>query len=366
MSKARNIHGFISQCSSEPFILILTYTKPQLDLALIVAEASKHNYIIFNPDIDPIMAMDTERYNMTRMILEYGDLLTIIPLADKIIIFVGEIVQSVPQNFQTALKLALQLRKPVIEVPHGLFQPGFNITDDSQFIVHSSFYYGSNNTLLSLAHKKISWYLPDGVGFPRTLCKNAYPKRILPKYTLITTNTNWYLYSLQDKIQVLTYIRDHAVAHPNELFIWQPHPAEIISNTSNTMPCKYIFNMRPANVLEYGITKDIYFHGIDSTEDLIAYCSRGISTVSTCIIDFEIHRKPIHVFECEGTKNLSDSFESCSLFSSSADLDIPPKQIRTGYLKDFDVQAFDAAVESAVYIEDNTWSTVIEALESLI
>ena len=51
----------------------------------------------------------------------------------------------------------------------------------------------------------------------------------------------------------------------------------------------YIDNLLPPNLFVYGSQYQLKFYGLESTEDLIACCKKGISTVSsTVVLNFTI------------------------------------------------------------------------------
>ncbi|KAB8307384.1 hypothetical protein EH228_15440 [Erwinia endophytica] len=330
-------------------VLYLPCNRSQFEMACIIAKHSKHESYIFIENMEQHIAYlsDSLKEDKVKLFNNLQSLVSFFKDIDKIVVFIGSIQLFLPDYYNQILSAALKLKKPIYEMPHGLFQSGYNLTDSSKIIDNMSYYYGFGENFPSISTKKIWWYGPGGVGYPRTIYKYNYKERILPEFNLITSNTNWYLYSLFDKRLFFKLVFDYAITKPEEIFIWSPHPAELNDNTYSAMISKF----RPKNVLLYGLHNDIYFHNIEGSNDLIPYCKMAISTVSTCLLDYEIHKKKVNLYFNEGTKSIVKKISSVSTFNKIEDILPSPLEISTGLLKEYSPDLFDKIIEETINIE---------------
>ena len=163
--------------------------------------------------------------------------------------------------------------------------------------------------------EQINWFCDEGPGYPRyqQMSLRNNDEAIVPEYTVITTNTNWYMYGHFEQRILFNIIFSLALKNPSEIFIWCPHPAEIQKGS-------LLHNMlavKPQNIFLYGLTKEIYFNGIDTTEDVIKHAANGISTVSSCLLDYEIHETPVMLFESDGLSEIIKSIDVSSSFRTT-------------------------------------------------
>ncbi|WP_239364855.1 hypothetical protein [Snodgrassella communis] len=336
--------------NSEEKVLYLPGNLSQFQMALILAESSKFNSFIFANKYETL-ARDYVNKNSSskvKFFLTETSVADFLPIIDKVVVFFGAVTPFIINSFGKIILTCLRTRTPLYEVPHGLFQTGQNLVDNSRLINTDSFYDGVGENLPSLTNVKLSWYGENGFGYPRTVLKDAYPARVIPKFTLVTSNTNWFLYSLSDKRMFYKVLFDYAKRNSDEIFIWCPHPAELLPNTLSHS----VIEFRPSNLLLYGLHNDIYFYNIESTDDLIPYCEYGISTVSTCLLDYEMHSKRVNIFNCAGVKNLIAAFNHASAFNSSKEISHNAKIINTGMLKNFDALKFDQLLSQEVSKEN--------------
>lgn len=316
------------------YVLYLPLNSSHFKMAKIMAENSKLESFIY---YDGYQSMPSEESWEYRLISNAVTVSAMLPAFTKIVCFIPHISINAPGIYKKIIVTAMQSNISIYEVPHGLFQTGYNLIDDSTSLDITSYYDGIGINLPAVTKKRISWYGDNGIGYPSTMKRDTIQKRILPSFTLISSNTNWYLYSLEDKRKFYTSVFSFAEKNPDSMFIWSPHPAELNAGT-------YTFALRehlPANIHLYGIKEDIYFHGIDCTDDLIPYCEYGISTLSTCLLDYEIYNKPVNIFSCDGTRNIINSLHEFHEFDSDEQLTSNPKNLKTGFLKDYNPEKFD-------------------------
>jgi hypothetical protein len=327
-------------------VLYLPGNNSHLNMSLIFAENSKYeSYVYVNgSDIIARNYLKNNPSSKVKFFLTENSVADFLPLIDKVVVFFGSVTQFAMSNFKKIIFTCLKTKKPLYEVPHGLFQSGQNLVDNANLIDTNSYYDGIGENLPSLTNVKLNWSGENGFGYPRTALKENYKDRILPKFTLVTSNTNWFLYSQSDKRRFYKEIFDYAEKNSNEIFIWCPHPAELMPDTFSYAAMDF----KPNNFLLYGLHNDIYFHGIEGTDDLIPYCDYGISTVTTCLLDYEIHSKKVNIFNCPGVESLIAELTDYYSFSNAEDIRHDAKRIVTGYLKTYDPEQFDKLLSQPV------------------
>lgn len=332
-------------------VLYLPCNKSQFDIALILAERSRYESYIYAEEFDLLARnyLSVNENSKVSFLININSVASFLPVINKIIVFIGSVTPFLSHNFNKIFSLCLKVKKDIYEVPHGLFQSGYNLTDDSKIIDTGSNTEGLGGMLPSMASKKLSWFGPDGFGYPRHLRNMMHKEKILPAFTLITSNTNWYLYAMPDKRAFIKEVFLYAKKHPQEIFIWCPHSAEFSPENFSYVAMEY----RPANILLYGIDKDIYFNDLEGADDLIPYCDYAISTVSTCILDYEIHNKRVNIFSCDGVDDLLKGFISKHCFNKSSQISKDISEIRTGLLEYFDAEKFDKLISQSINHNDS-------------
>ncbi|NIE73917.1 hypothetical protein F3J45_05590 [Pantoea sp. Ap-967] len=315
-------------------VLYIATNASQIEMACLMSEGSRYKSIIYSEGFDFFEC--SQKFKKASFCSSIKNIAAIFKKITRIVTYIGQVNPNIKKEYRALLSSALSLSIPIIELPHGLLQSGYNLDDDSKIIDLSSYYDGIGESLPSIASLRLKWYGDSSVGYPRHL--NAKPaERSLPAYTVITTNTNWFLYSVEDKRNFFNIVWRFAESNPEKLFIWSPHPAETNQHTYSYS----VAALRPANVLMYGLKQDIYFDGIENTNDLIAYCEEGISTVSTCLLEYEIHEKNVKIFSTEGVKKLIDHFDSALVFTTDAEISVPGERLTTGMLEEYNAEKFD-------------------------
>lgn len=323
------------------FILYVAANPSQVEMACAMSESSRFNSYIYSEGFDFYdLSLD---YKRAEFLSSLKNVAAILKRITRIVTYIGQVNSNIRKEYRNLLSAALKLEIPIIELPHGLIQSGYNLDDDSRFIDLSSYYEGIGKSLPSIASMRLTWYGENSVGYPRHNAFKNFKDKIVPRYTVITTNTNWFLYSVEDKRHFFNVVFKFAERNPSRIFIWSPHPAESNEQTYSN----HVIPLRPANVLTYGLTKDIFFDGIEGSNDLIAYCEDGISTLSTCILEYEIHKKNVQVFSTVGVENILSAFTSCKTFESIDELSESSEPVITGMLEDYNNERFDELVAMA-------------------
>ena len=332
-------------------ICYLTQNVSQFYLACLSCIGSKNNYVVFNPDKDLELSVLSEAFDFdssnTQFCFEVNTLTTIVATFDVFITTVGHLSPVMNKEIKAMIDLSNRHKIPIIDVPHGLFQFGHNFWDDSKIINLASSEYGAGGWIDSFCATQINWFKDpqEGPGYPRFTPHLKCKQACVPDFTLITTNSNWYLYDKTWQRSFLAFITDYAFKHSDELIIWSPHPAEI----QNTPAFKnYIENLLPPNLFVYGKQYQLKFYGLECTEDLIANCQKGITTVSTCLVDYELNNKDVLVLSSDSTESLVKSLKNVSAINL-------PDQLRTsvcftkpetGFLFPYNVETFDQIILS--------------------
>ena len=325
-------------------VLYLPYGVGQRNLMIEMAKASSfRSFMLLEiPDIERVSSLNQE----ITFILNSRDALASLEMFSRVVTATSFKTRLLPEGIANIIERSRTLGIPIVDVPHGLFQPARNMTDNSVVIDHASGIHGMGDIIPSFADTSVSWFGEDGVGYPRFQpWKTKNSSLVLPSYTVVTTNTNWYIYSTEDRRRLFHSLFSYMEKNSDRLFIWAMHPSE---NTDGQY-AQIVSNRRPVNCLIYGLLDDILFDGLATTEDLIAHAESGITTLSTCILDYEIHKVPLHVFDCRGSKKLVDSMESVSTFSNEHDLENAPIKPITGYLEPYNPRAFDEKLLGAAY-----------------
>lgn len=333
-------------------ILYLVNNRSQFQLILGALNKSKHlNYIYFSQfdERDDYWLPDN-----VRIIKNSDSALMIMSKFSGIVTSVGHFSPVLSNEFKAMLFAAAAMRTPIIEVPHGLFEWGFNFVDDSQIVDFASFRFGCGGRVPTFADLQISWFGESGVGYPLFSYLDSIEKETpnVPDYIVVTTNTNWFMYNEADQRLLYLELFRYCELHSDKLFIWCPHPAEL----SDEGMAHYLLNMRPRNLLHYGLDNDIYFYGIDSTEQVIKYAQRGISTVSTCLLAFEAYGVPVSIFSVEGMSVIEKSLTNANFFDGIDErlVDEKFKLLTTGYLKPFDHKNFFSLLEKGLLLSKNS------------
>lgn len=330
--------------SDDNFFLYVTHGISQAELALLSVIGSKEKFVVFITfDIFEV-GIDFELPENVRVCYKHRSVLTMLPNCKGVITTIGHFSPVLGGHFLDIFRAAAILNLPILEVPHGLYQWGYNLSDTSKVVDLASYHYGSGSFVPSFADAQISWFGDEGIGYPRNgqMSVRKISNAVVPEFVAITTNTNWYLYDAECQRLMFTSIFHLALSMPDAMFIWCPHPAELREESM----AFYFINNKPQNLFIYGLDKEIYFHGVDTTEDVIKHAQWGISTVSTCLLDYEIHSKPVLLFTSESTFEICDSISGGGRFSCPADMvSVKPSKICTNLLRDYSVNKFDEALE---------------------
>lgn len=322
--------------------LYITNNLSQAELALLSVVGSEFDYLVYinNTHKEYNLLTDYALPENAKITSDFKSVIMLTTIFSAVITTVGHISPVLTPKIISIMKACVAAEIPIVEVPHGLYQWGFNFSDDSKFVNTASHTLGGGYPVPSFADFQMSWFDNSGVGYPRHRPEKIKVTNdvVVPKYTVITTNTNWYMYNFNDQRVLAQSIFEFAKAHPGRMFIWCHHSAELNGmNLINNM-----YGAKPTNIFRYGHDKDVYFHGLDTTEEVIEHAEAGISTISTCLVDYEIHGIPTAIFANEGLSTVQESMSEASFFTGPERLrTIEFKKPVTGRLERFDVSHFD-------------------------
>ncbi|WP_299595805.1 hypothetical protein [uncultured Microbulbifer sp.] len=329
-----------NRVSPQKFFLYLTNGLSQFELALLSVVGSKYDYLIYTT-LD--LASIIDDFNVPKNVTVSDDFRSVKALllnCGGVITTVGHLSPVLPEGFRSLVKAVVAAELPIVEVPHGLYQWGYNLSDDSKVIKLASNTFGAGREVPTYADHQITWFGNLGVGYPRSSGSSVRKAgdSVVPDYAVITTNTNWYMYGDEHQRSLIQAIFQKARVNSHELFIWCMHPSEVVGKGVFS----YINSFKPSNLFIYGLTEDIYFHGLDTTEDVISRAKYGISTVSTCLIDYERFGIPVHVFHTNNLSEIYETLSGVSFFSNAEQLVASsPSVLSTNQLKTYDVKEFD-------------------------
>ena len=366
----QNISSIIdSSRSSEPLNLAIVFGLSQADLIFNALKNSSFTFIVIvvcSPSDQYKITCDYEIPSNIRLIFDLKSVYMILNRVQVVVTTVAHFSPTLSAEVYKFFKTVNSCFIPIVEVPHGLYQWGYGFVDDSRIINAASYTHGMGVKVDSFADIQIDWFGDDGVGYPRFQADviEAYRKNSYPEYTLITTNLNWFMYSYKDSRVLFDQIFDYARSHPDELFIWKYHPAER-NKAVNTL--ETIKQYSPGNLFLYGLDHEFYFHGIDTAEKLIANSKKAISTVSTCLADYQIHQIPVALYSCNGLEPIIKTCSQITTFSSVVPLNESSfGLINTGKVNPFVPSKFDHLLTNAINFKPNgthiTTSSILNAL----
>ena len=340
--------------NSEQLNLAVVFGLSQFELILFALKYSSFKFLLI------IICSPSDQYKITceynippniQIIFDLKSVYMILNRVQLVLTTVAHFSPVLPTAIYRFFKAVSDCCIPIVEAPHGLYQWGYGFVDNSKIVNAASFDHGMGVRVDSFADFQIDWFGNNGVGYPRFQSEivSESCQLGLPEYTLITSNLNWFMYSFQDQRVFIDQVFSYASAHKDNLFIWKSHPAERHVNL-----LEVIRKASPENLYLYGVRHEFYFHGINSAEKLIANCSKAITTVSTCLADYQIYQKPVAVYSCKGLEPIIETSTKVSIFNSEFTLgESSFSQVDTGRVHPFSVSKFDAILQGVIQSDFN-------------
>ena len=241
---------------------------------------------------------------------------------------------------------------PVFELQHGLFQIGLHYYD----VPSGVSFWGDSLPSKSFAERVLAFYPPIRRTPPSTVIGYPPYSGALSdcgggEYLLILTNLHWPTYAADEKMAFLDAVAALVESRPELPVVWKMHHAE-------TPPASKINQMVGESLGRHPDAKrrirfahsDAELKGM-STAEIIAGAKYVVSTVSTVLLDCEIHRRPTAVYSCASNACLVKMIKTADTFSDGDSLlalfGRGLRPISTGKLRPYDNTAFRAALDAS-------------------
>lgn len=263
---------------------------------------------------------------------------------------------ALPHRSHTRVLLAVSLLRelgiPTIDIQHGLFQWGINFHEDSlkQGFGQDA---GISLPIRTTADVQLTWNGTNAIGYPR-FRSAAVPSSEQDEFILIATNSNWHIYTQEDRCLLSTTFRQLFDDMYQTRFVWKPHPAEF--SRANTSLAALIDEIRnsPNKFRNVRLVPGGGARSSPLTE-LVGRCRAGIATLGTAVIDFEMNQRPCCVFDSPATRSFArsmpsaDSFERYeSLLAWLSNIDGKTRPPITGQLRPFEPAALNSHLLRAI------------------
>lgn len=319
----------------EKYIAFIFGSNTAVEMLLSIAKTANQRIFAYGPRFT-----DDQKNEMRRLGIKHSSSITFVKLnlaSFKVIVTMGFLPHAAHKPVIEICALYKKLGGKILDFQHGLFQWGVNFTDTS----NEQGYEQENGIGISLpietfADEKICWFGEGGVGYPK-----ARPQKNLDvkskKYICIISNTNWHIYSNEEKIKFAYLLGRYIKKNDSDEFIWKPHPAEFNRKLSPVFEILTDYKFANLTVVPHGEQSK-------SASELIGQCKWGIATIGTSILDFYIHQKPCLMYASAASTELIKTLHKYESFSSLKAMR-PPSCVPA--IKDF--KEFDS---------DKFWSTV--------
>lgn len=236
------------------------------------------------------------------------------------------------------------IRVPVFELQHGLFQLGLHYFD----VPKGCGFGGDSLPAFSFAGHILTYYPPSGdkarcstIGYPPfdgTLRED--PRK---DWTLVLSNLHWPTYAPEERRAFYEGVYRLAAGPGSEPVVWKLHHSEIGSTS-----CQALHRELAAQYPD--ALKRLRLHHQDAEierlrlGELIARARHVVATVSTVLLDCEMHGKSVALFTCPSVACLTARISGGTFFSTPDELlDILEKgaaSLKTGCLMPYDNAGF--------------------------
>lgn len=334
-----SVHG---EGSPPKTIAIVLPGSGPIELVESIAELlTNFRVFLFANGLSPYFEKRLERLGISYT-KEFEFFLLQAPSADLVLTF-GALPHPAHIHVNIAISLFNELKTPVLDIQHGLFQWGISFTDTS-LKQGTQVGAGCSLPMATTADQQIQWFGDDGIGYPRYTQDHAARQTSPPHVNdtspiLIATNTNWHIYQEEDRERFKRMLRRLFTDYPDIPFIWKPHPAEHNPKLSSIHT---LFLDIKNEFLNVEVARPASEGGKTLTE-LVEDCRAGIVTVGTALLDFEMLGRPCLCYNSHAVKPLIEHMKQVRKFSSYEELidNLPALKSsdaipRLGYLKPFD------------------------------
>lgn len=256
-------------------------------------------------------------------------------------------------KFLNFIALAYELKLPVLEFQHGLFQIGVTYDEDS-FVIGSrdgaatAAPFGSN-----LVSDAIPWFGPEGVGYPRAYAPDdgeSGPVVTRERQVVFLTNYHWAVITAAERANCYETMKATIKSRPGVEFVLMPHGGELKSPLYTEMLS--FLNAAGATNYRVELARDK-----QSYDGLLARSKLIVACVSTTLLDCELSGVPTVVFRNASQDALTRTLETFVGFSNADELiaivddvlhrDYRPELV-TGFAKTFEPDRFTARLNAAI------------------
>lgn len=336
---------------TKPILGVLLPGTNALEIFAATAESvTDFDFFVYIPRID-FKAQHTLKRLGVRYTSELNFFILQTPTLNAALTF-GCLPHPAHNNVLLLTSLLKELAIPVLDIQHGLYQWGINFTDTSleQGFAGEA---GISLPIKTQADYQITWAGENAIGYPRH--KAAAPVRTTTDGPiLVATNTNWHIYSEEDRQTFIRTLHLIFTGLNSVRFLWKPHPAEMSPN--NIALNEFMESIRQSRTT-YGNVEIFTQNNLEpvTLTDLIRGCRAGIATIGTSVIDFEMLGKPCAIFDSPTVRALNarlsqadtfHNFESLLAWFGRLDENTPPPV--TGQLHPFNPRAFSDIVNQAI------------------
>lgn len=242
------------------------------------------------------------------------------------------------------------IKVPVFELQHGLFQLGLHYFD-----VPAKFSFGGDSLpAKSFAGQILTYYPPAGVNVAAvTIGYPPYAGQLQPSsghdWTLVLTNLHWPTYTDEER-RIFYESVYRLAAEGSSRVVWKQHHGEIGSTACTAL--------RKELAAKYPLAaKRLCVHHEDASlkelrlDALIARATCVVSTVSTVLLDCEMQRKGVALYDCPSVECLTRRIAEKDVFGTydalCAILKKGAKTLVTGCLQPYDNAVFRRALDRA-------------------
>lgn len=245
-----------------------------------------------------------------------------------------------------------ELRIPVFEMQHGLFQLGLHYSD----VFTKENFHADSLATKSFADYIFTYYPIDNynnttvIGYPPfTKEEKAYGGN----YVLILSNLHWETYKEEEKYNFYKTVLQFVQEHPEKLFVWKFHLGEIIKDNKKII--EDLFTIYPAakqNIIFYhenDMLKRLPLSALIQKSDFV------ISTVSTVLLDCEIYKKRTYIYKCPANECLINKMKKPPVFNNYAELAALIQENKTfvsGLLYKYNNNEFKTCIDNLYKVPD--------------
>ncbi|MBW6423195.1 hypothetical protein KX729_17190 [Rhizobium sp. XQZ8] len=214
------------------------------------------------------------------------------------------------------ISLAHELKIPVFELQHGLFQIGLTYEEDAAVIGSRAGAAIASPDASNLVSSVLAWQGEHAIGYPRSPAfdnRVHQPPQLGCERVVCVTNHHWGILSDEERSACYGALSAAIKSFSSVEFVLMPHAGELKSKIFTGMVeqlnSEKVQNFRVETKREDGLF-----------EDLLCNSNLLIGSVSTTILDCELSGTPTVVFFNRSQAALLATFENVVTFSTAREL----------------------------------------------